>query len=833
MSTAIMEAPMEPAPLDYARVTPAAPVSIPKIRPSRGHLWILLLITLLGGLLRFSYPTKPLLWGDDAYTVYRTHADYQSMLDILQYDGFTPLHYELYWLLGRAAGTETSSMTRDANGEPGPPVVHSTGMRPGVLRLLPAFFGTLMVPAMYLLAVQLVRRKTALVIALVTACSAYLLGYSRDMKMYMMVWCFSALSAGCLLWWFRANTRLSWLAWVAASLAMASSHMTGMALLPFEAIFFLTRSNVHWKQSILFIFGLAIIIIPPAGYITQFNTWAQDNVEDFGFEVEGLGWIGPYNAGRTGPQLARYVGSAYLFSWEWPKPVTPGERLSADPSTDRTVPPWILTTLKSTATLFLILAAFGAMPWSRRLRGLDPETITALLPHERAPQPWWRVFLWVGLWLVLPIYFMYCRSVPDFAGPKDWWTDFSNMLAGNAWLTKEGTTNPYFWLFLGIAATIAAVCTWVFPRFRRALVWLVPAAAGLLLMVSLLRSGVPKTMPKGIEWIPALGRPFFEWADMLSEPFVLTCLVILLPGLLIFYSGPTWSRRIGRLVQFVLVSAVLVASCWLVYTLIQQKFEKELAQAAEKAHDPQFIRRYGTPRAYVTKVVWASIFMPRYVGFAWIAFCIALCTLLMRLPTRPLRFVAILLLVAVNLSQFSGRLFAGTEPPLDRVAVDSWSVDSHNEHPDVTTRVYINDTPVGGSGHPGWGTMVGQQGKYYLGLARGYWIHPTEWKSARGSEYFDIGSRIAPGGGNPRAAPRGRSAFPDPATIALDARRSPQVKRIIVWDKFFDETVEHKDRLETLLGSSWKVASEQDYNVRFHWNWSDLYVYRRTEYVRK
>ena len=69
--------------------------------------------------------------------------------------------------------------------------------------------------------------------------------------------------------------------------------------------------------------------------------------------------------------------------------------------------------------------------------------------------------------------------------------------------------------------------------------------------------------------------------------------------------------------------------------------------------------------------------------------------------------------------------------------------------------------------------------------------------------------------------------------VALDARRSPQVRRIIVWDKFFDETVEHKDRLESLLGPNWKIASEQNYNVRFHWNWSDLYVYRRTEYVKK
>src|SRR3954470_2968939 len=70
-------------------------------RRSRKHLWVLLGICMLGGVLRFSFMDRPELWGDDAYTVYRTHADYQSMLDILQYDGFTPLHYELYWVLGK------------------------------------------------------------------------------------------------------------------------------------------------------------------------------------------------------------------------------------------------------------------------------------------------------------------------------------------------------------------------------------------------------------------------------------------------------------------------------------------------------------------------------------------------------------------------------------------------------------------------------------------------------------------------------------------------------------------------------------------------------------
>jgi 4-amino-4-deoxy-L-arabinose transferase-like glycosyltransferase len=797
--------------LDYASPeTRVEPVSQPRVhlRPSRRHLWILLAITLLGGLLRFSFPTRPLLWGDDAYTVYRVHAEYQAMLDILQYDGFTPLHYELYWLLGRATGTVDAPMTRG-----GANIVHAVHLTPAVLRFLPALWGSLMVPAMYLLAVHLVRRRTALVVALVTACSAYLLGYSRDMKMYMMVWCFSTLSAGCLLWWFRTRTRIAWLAWVAASLAMASSHMTGMALLPFEAIFFLTRSNVHWKQSILFVIGLAIIILPPVGYITQFNRWAQEAVEDFGFEVEGIGWVVPYNAGRTGPDLIRYTTSAYLLSWEWPR-----ERETFQ------TPQWILTTFKAATVFFLLLAAVGMMPWSRRLRGVSDD--------EPAPQPWWRVVLWLGLWLIIPTYFLYCRSVVDFASPKVWWNELATFLAGNAWLASDGTVRGSFWVAVGVLATIIGVLVFVFPRFRRSLVWLFPLLAAAALLVSFLRAGVPPEAPHGVGWVSFSFDPIYQWADRLSDPMVFLALAIVLPGLVVYYCAPRWSQRAGRIAQFALVLAALIGCCWLVYEVAHGKFNKEVAEVLEPratsdtATSVVLARHTAGEIERATSVVeqraWQSIFMPRYMGFVWSAFCIALCALLMRLPTRGLRFAAIGLLVACNLAEFGGRLFAGTEPPLDEVAHDIWSHDSHNTNADRTAKVFVNDSLVGGSGHPGYGWMTGQQGKYYLGLERGYWLHPTEWKRGNLDNYFDI------------PAMRGRRQEGlDYYSIAATVRRSPQVKTVIVWEKYFDEEAPRKDRLSSLLGNDWKLVSERDYNVRFHWSWADLYVYRRSEYAKK
>jgi hypothetical protein len=319
-----------------------------------------------------------------------------------------------------------------------------------------------------------------------------------------------------------------------------------------------------------------------------------------------------------------------------------------------------------------------------------------------------------------------------------------------------------------------------------------------------------------------------QWVDWVTDPVVVLGLAVLLPGVIVYYCGEEWRGRLVKIAQLVMVVAALVGCCWLVYLLVQAKFEKEVAEALTRTRRgttraPSSVE-VATARAYVERTLWQSIYMPRYMGFVWIALGISVCALLMRLPTRGLRYGAVGLLIAVNLVQFGARLFAGTEPPLAEVAKDVWRHDRHNPQADLPGRVYVNDAMVAGPGHPGYGTLSGQQGKYYLGLERGEWLHPTLWKRVSSGQYFDIhGGR----GG------RGRQGTLDYSSIAADVRRSSGVKRVIVWEKYFDEKPPQTDPLLPLLGAGWRRAGEpRDYNVRFHWTWADLYVYRRTEYVR-
>ncbi|NJL32468.1 MAG: phospholipid carrier-dependent glycosyltransferase, partial [Phycisphaerales bacterium] len=149
----------------------------------RVHGYALLLITLLGGALRFYRLDEPRIWLDEALTFSRICGTFHQLGGILKYDGFMPLHYVVTWLLTQ--------------------VTYPT---PFVLRLMPASCGTLLVPATYLLARQMTGRKQALLAALFTACSAYYLSFSRDAKMYMPTWFFATLFAALLLMWLRPKT---------------------------------------------------------------------------------------------------------------------------------------------------------------------------------------------------------------------------------------------------------------------------------------------------------------------------------------------------------------------------------------------------------------------------------------------------------------------------------------------------------------------------------------------------------------------------------------------------------------------------------------------------
>ncbi|MEM9753932.1 MAG: hypothetical protein AAF916_11200, partial [Planctomycetota bacterium] len=73
--------------------------------PIHRREWFALLgITALAAGLRFFMLDQPAIWGDEAATWSRVCGTWDELIAELGYDGFVPIHYEIYWLLHRWLG---------------------------------------------------------------------------------------------------------------------------------------------------------------------------------------------------------------------------------------------------------------------------------------------------------------------------------------------------------------------------------------------------------------------------------------------------------------------------------------------------------------------------------------------------------------------------------------------------------------------------------------------------------------------------------------------------------------------------------------------------------
>ena len=314
---------------------PQLPDSSPSTRRAgRGHLWLLLALTLAGGVLRFATINHPPIWGDEAATFGRVCGSYQELLGILQYDGFVPLHYELLWCIGK---------------------LHL--LTPLVLRFPPAMAGTLLIPAIYFLAVQMVSRRAALLAALFTTVSAYVMVYSHDAKMYEECWLFCTLTVACLLWWIRTGNRAAFLAWVASGLAASGLHTSGLIPIALGVVFALSRilmsparprlwMTTRGVQILFLLLGTALIASGPAAFYLGYNKMVHHLDEPESGLPSAIAWVEPYNSGRSGPDLTLEMATAHLYSWEW-----------AGGKSFGYIPPSRLHWLEASGTIVLLLLA--------------------------------------------------------------------------------------------------------------------------------------------------------------------------------------------------------------------------------------------------------------------------------------------------------------------------------------------------------------------------------------------------------------------------------------------------------------------------------------------
>jgi hypothetical protein len=275
-------------------------------------------------------------------------------------------------------------------------------------------------------------------------------------------------------------------------------------------------------------------------------------------------------------------------------------------------------------------------------------------------------------------------------------------------------------------------------------------------------------------WNLATGRPQVGWAIGLCAAGALA------PGFYFPATRPLFLRSL----QWIISAAVVLLACQLIYKICSTLSDE----------------------AILVNRRWHSIWIPRYMGFIWPAIALTTGALIMRLPTRSLRGLAILIVVGINVSFGFGRIFGHTEPPTDKMARDVYDAQRDTSR----TRTYTNIRTSGPG--PSDGTLQTFAGMYYLQMNA--WtqpMSPTQFRESLSGFVF-------------------RDSYDDSA-IADDVARAPQITHVIVWDEFDTRPGEITDTLLPLL-PGWNIHSEKWYPLRTYWGWEDRSYFRRRDYIR-
>ena len=258
---------------------------------------VVTLLTVIAIAFRLATAGQPALWSDEANTFRRVSGTFAELTQMLHQDAFVPLHYYLYWLLGRALGG-------------------AEHLTPFWMRFIPAVSGGLMVPVMWLLARQLTERSTSLLVAAFTACSSFLFVYSHDAKMYMPLWLLAASNALCFLMWSRDARLRFWAAWVVTGSAMCMYHATGWIVIGAGLFYFIVSRRGGW---LLYSAGLAIITTGPIAY---YATCAEliSMTRSVGWHAaSGIAWVDGLVQQRTPLDRWIILASTYLLGCDWPQ----------------------------------------------------------------------------------------------------------------------------------------------------------------------------------------------------------------------------------------------------------------------------------------------------------------------------------------------------------------------------------------------------------------------------------------------------------------------------------------------------------------------------------
>ena len=887
------------------------------LRRNQTTIPILVLLTVVAALLRFASLDRPSVWGDEAATYGRVGGTYQELLDQLADSSFPPLHYEAEWWIaqgmpywgsfadpkdsdGPRTFTPTKFLAPDHRAQGAATADHRITLTPFALRFIPALAGTLFVPAIFFLTVQLFGRRVALVAAALACFSAYALVFSRDAKMYMQFWLFVTMHVACALWWVRTRRALPWACWVLCGLVMVGLHGSGFAILLIDALIIFTlpsrswlgwihgpgvglwnaallptraygvlrrrrgtsdgtgwhrvavwrrRAWRHFRMPVIIPVILGMLIIAsaswgPLGFYSTFSQKIKRVAEQDPKQVDigelGIGWIEPYNRGRTLPDYLLYTASAYLTGWEWPRHYSPTDTVIVghpdEPATwkrlndeavaqfngrdfrrasarfvaivnesERAAPykenaqryleaiqrvddqahadPRTLGLLQTATVTLLVLLTFGLVPWRRLFQ--PAKASSDGMRHEG--RLWRPVIsqrvLWIGLWLTLIPWAVYTQSINVPLNVLDG-------VAKIALITPPQVEWPRCPTVKDDASKIAPITPahldWPFLPAgmmdvvnELAMAWVTVKSN----VVTLWTKSAESLASFRTQW-PAAWRTYAAaWTqENLSVSAVVTA-VLLATGLLLLVLLKRRAIGVGAMRLGALV--VLLFALSAVFAAAPRKIDSD-------------------------------IWLPRYLGLILPAFFVFVAVLIDRQPVL-IRWLTIGLFVLVNMGQFSARVWGYADPPTGLMAADVVAaqpksvIASHPVRP--TSRAYTYFGPFF-SAEPGGGTLFTPTGRYYLRTLSGV---PGNLLQVRfGGFESNLEMR----------------KYADAPAIDSDLKNSPEVQRFVVWTAMPFGELDLSEEIGDRLYGRFRRVSDEVWPVRDHWRWYNRYQVRRRTYER-
>ncbi|MGZ8693710.1 MAG: glycosyltransferase family 39 protein [Gaiellaceae bacterium] len=190
------------------------------------HLWLVFVVTAVGAALRFADLGTRSYWVDEAATLQVIRGGFAHILGrVAEFENTPPLYYVLAWVWHEAFGSSEVAV-----------------------RSFSALGGTLTIPVVYAIGMNLVSRRVGLVAALLAAVSPLLIWHAQDARAYALAILLCSLS---FLFFVRAIQaevragRSAFVWWAVASILAITTHYYAVFLVAAEAFWLIRQERLR------------------------------------------------------------------------------------------------------------------------------------------------------------------------------------------------------------------------------------------------------------------------------------------------------------------------------------------------------------------------------------------------------------------------------------------------------------------------------------------------------------------------------------------------------------------------------------------------------------